>query len=864
MTGPLTFAEFRARGIAEAQRVSGDLWTDFNTHDPGVTLLEAYCYALTELGYRAEFDVADLLADEDGTVPLARLGLHAPADALPTRPVTAADLAAALVSQTQDAQQVLVYPGQKTSMHDRRGLWDLYVIEAYGAALDRSDKDILAQVREAYYGQRNLCEDIGLLQHAEPIECRLVADVEVRRRCNPDAVAGMIHDRCYRLLIDRVLSETVPPVTRADVFERPGLMFGAARQAEDDPLPGHAPGAESLDPFFLAVSGIDGVEDVTSLRIETVPPSGPGFDPFAIPLRQGQFRRLVFPTKMSDSGLRLFSRGLQIPYEISGMTRTLMRLRSEDRARRRIRRETAEWPAAIPGTPRSYRHERIGNDLPVAYGVGKDLPAGGMSQEDRRGARQLRAYLGFSDATLVNATADLAALPELFSVDLKSPRSYQLGLLDPGEDPFILRDLPGSEAGSGSSVDSPLRGPPVDLTLELDPWRDRKGRVLNYLLALYGEAFTQNSLQTYDLYRTGAARADAILKNRVQMLTEVADLGRDRSAGADMSAGPHGGQGPYGDGIGLGRKLAILLDLPERTRLPRHLLDTQPPLANRGIPLSPETPSDAAFAEIGLDPPKDPFSTLVPIQDTTGLDRTQLDRMIRSLLDERQQLNPWIFRRAAVSEAFVLGQEAGRPLTVYLTAPEDAASAPVPSEYGDQVTASGEPKLFRLDGLEQTGTGNAAEARSDAIRLANALREEFASLNREAEGLYLVEDILLRPTPAEPSGQPAATTQERDAGGVQRPDFDPLFLYIVFAGWSARCHTPGFRALAEETATLICPAHLGHAVLWLDEAEMAHFEALHRTWWTAFTRWAKARGHDPALDTAAADLRAFLAERLQP
>ena len=35
-----------AKGIAFAQQFSGGLWSDFNYHDPGVTILEQLCYAI--------------------------------------------------------------------------------------------------------------------------------------------------------------------------------------------------------------------------------------------------------------------------------------------------------------------------------------------------------------------------------------------------------------------------------------------------------------------------------------------------------------------------------------------------------------------------------------------------------------------------------------------------------------------------------------------------------------------------------------------------------------------------------------------------------------------------------------------------
>jgi hypothetical protein len=50
----LDFNKLRAEGIDLIQALSGDEWTDFNVHDPGVTTLEVLCYGLTDLGYRTE------------------------------------------------------------------------------------------------------------------------------------------------------------------------------------------------------------------------------------------------------------------------------------------------------------------------------------------------------------------------------------------------------------------------------------------------------------------------------------------------------------------------------------------------------------------------------------------------------------------------------------------------------------------------------------------------------------------------------------------------------------------------------------------------------------------------------------------
>ncbi len=63
------YAKLRSQGLNYIQQLGSSLWTDFNEHDPGITILEALCYAITELGYRVSLPMKDLLATTDGSIP---------------------------------------------------------------------------------------------------------------------------------------------------------------------------------------------------------------------------------------------------------------------------------------------------------------------------------------------------------------------------------------------------------------------------------------------------------------------------------------------------------------------------------------------------------------------------------------------------------------------------------------------------------------------------------------------------------------------------------------------------------------------------------------------------------------------------
>ena len=60
------FEFLKDQALRYIQLVAGNHWTDYNPHDPGITLLEQLCYAINDLANRTSFDMQDLLAEENG------------------------------------------------------------------------------------------------------------------------------------------------------------------------------------------------------------------------------------------------------------------------------------------------------------------------------------------------------------------------------------------------------------------------------------------------------------------------------------------------------------------------------------------------------------------------------------------------------------------------------------------------------------------------------------------------------------------------------------------------------------------------------------------------------------------------------
>jgi hypothetical protein len=97
----------RSEAISYIQRISGKIWTDYNSHDPGITILEVLCYAITDLGYRSNFPVQDLLADEKGS--LSNQFFKA-SEILPSTPVTINDYRKLLMDVEVVDEEDLICP----------------------------------------------------------------------------------------------------------------------------------------------------------------------------------------------------------------------------------------------------------------------------------------------------------------------------------------------------------------------------------------------------------------------------------------------------------------------------------------------------------------------------------------------------------------------------------------------------------------------------------------------------------------------------------------------------------------------------------------------------------------------------------
>src|ERR1043165_8462251 len=93
LSGARDYEKLRALGLKYIEQFSREVWTDYNIHDPGVTIMEVLSYVISDLANRTALPIADIVAREptkDGVTPVK--DFFAAREILPCNAVTFDDL----------------------------------------------------------------------------------------------------------------------------------------------------------------------------------------------------------------------------------------------------------------------------------------------------------------------------------------------------------------------------------------------------------------------------------------------------------------------------------------------------------------------------------------------------------------------------------------------------------------------------------------------------------------------------------------------------------------------------------------------------------------------------------------------------
>lgn len=772
-----------AMGVEHVQRLSGRIWTDYNVHDPGVTILELLCFAITDLNYRAAFPVADLLASGEPGSPDT---LFTARRALPNRPLTLLDLRKLVIDVPgirncwilPAAQEPAIYADttrgvlgyEPSSRPEVRlvpisGLFRVLLDFTEGTtAIERQTAAREAEAR--LHANRNLCQDFVGFDEVETDPFNLCCELELESAADPAQVQARILFEVERVLappvwnysLDEMLArknEDGTPLGVEEIFDGPALDCGFIDDREL--VAAELPSVLYLSDVMSVIQDIPGVRAIRDIVLMSSDATAPPPNRWRVPVRAG--RKAVL--NHGHSRMVFYKRNTPQLASVVGVQEAYARLVEDER----VHLETSvpyDLPLPVGRSRDVAGYDSIQNHFPEIYGLN------GTPSDPRRRelAAQLKGYLLFFDQLLADYLATLQNLRELYSIDPAQckTRFHQLVSTLPGYEK-VYADAAGfvqtMEAGDAAA----------------DPMRLRRNAFLDHLIARFGESFHD---YVAAMRSTFGITPFSEIRRKCAFLSDLPRLASERGLAYDRSLRHDSALWNTHNVSGLERRLFHLLGLDDGRR--RNLSSVAYDL----------------YAQVDATP-GDQHRFRVRDSDTGKI-----------LLSSSKYYPTPDDARAEMRVAIDLAKE-------------DPHYRRHPTLEGDRwyfniVDDRGEVVARRIEYFTSEA---AMEAAIEHVK-------HYMLSHYSDEGLYVIENLLLRPGRRGDPLLPICV----DPGCTDCFEADPYSnrLHIVLPAFGHRFQDMALRQMFEQTIRAEVPAHILPKICWISQEDMAELEGPYQAW----------------------------------
>ncbi len=569
----LDFDKLRAEGIDYLGELAGNIWTDHNTHDPGITILEMLCYALLDIGYRTGIPDKDLFtrnpdsSEEDN--------FFTPSQILGCNPVTIADYRRLLIdipgiknAWLQVAEDITVNsicsnfqyrsfaPGCKDFLN---GLYHVYIDLQNSKLTDpklieKERDDIVREVKRVLMAHRNLCEDFYDIKILEKQKIGVCAEIEIDPAADIDQLIRKIiteidnffspSPKFYRL--SELLNDKGKSIEEAfagrpiDWTKSHGFVDNEAFEKIELKKEIH------LSDLYNVIFNVAGVNAIQNLRLQNCDKST---------CTDGDVNNWIFrlytdhvpQLSLECSGIVLLRNGAPLVQDLLGYVSFLQNnanaktLLGDNSGNKDILLPAGTFPAELPV------YYPLENDFPKVYGIAEgSLP---VTVPDPRKAQslQLRGYLLFFDQLLAGYLSQLSHIRDYFSFgnQIENEHTYYVNKLNnwPGIDKLLQFATTENDTGVfGSLIASPLKRTALDAMIvngDLDDCNyqdnlddflfcsaaERDTAILQIINDIESESYDEHLLMTkagcYFFYLETSAK-DFVLAGRYAVQTEKA------------------------------------------------------------------------------------------------------------------------------------------------------------------------------------------------------------------------------------------------------------------------------------------------------------------------------------------------------
>lgn len=546
----MDFNALKKEGVDEVQRLSGRIWTDYNEHDPGVTILENLCFALTELGYKTNFEIKDLFfkqSDNDDKQFLKTF--YAPEEILPPAPTTELDFRKLVIDHVKGVKNVWINPKKQSQVGTRiNGLYEVLIL------VDETIENpnlILNEVQKLLNAYRNLGEDFDVYRLLDFEDIHFEANIAV----STDAIGESVYANILST-IQSLFSPTIPFYSEEEVIARPDgneiihnhppVKNGYV--LDEDLLQSELKNISKLytSKVIKAITEIEGVDEVYDFVFYV---NGEKNSSEIIQLEDYKVPTLNVDKILDEDLVNLYAGEIEYSPDINVVKYTF-EIEKNRKALKHKRYNEKPTEEIVSTTKKEDISEYISiqNSFPRSYGITDYGLEGKISNSRMAQVKQLRSYLYFFEQLMANYLNQLANVDKLFSTDEDMSNTYffkHLNYVNGYQDIF----------NTNGSTALPLE----EINEKFDNALERRNRILDHMLARFGEEFL---LEAYNaIHRESSSLAkghfvDENIKAKIKYLNNYIDISRNKAKGFNYKKSYN----EEGNVSGLKKKISLLFN----------------------------------------------------------------------------------------------------------------------------------------------------------------------------------------------------------------------------------------------------------------------------------------------------------------
>ncbi|GEM_PF-1589025 len=884
------YSELQKDAIKRIQEMSGNIWTDYNEHDPGITILDILNYALTELDYKSSFPLQDYLNSSKKQFLAEDYGLYNPLQVYPTGPVTRADYRKLIFDRIPGLLDIWFMKTERSYT----GLYDI-LIEPEPELSDVDKAQLETKVIDTFYSNRNIGEDINTINVIDREGLEIHGEVILNEDADASDILGKIYNECITYFapgirykpLKELFADGIP---WEDILNGPYITKGIIDNASVKPMR-HKYYVSDLHRLIRRIDGVKAVKNILLRSDDRV---------FNDEITIRDFKRsytVKIPLRKDNINLKLYKSTNIMSVKLRDVMKSYTEQRSVIYGKQNLTSDLRKMFRYNAGKYRNLAdYYSVQHDFPDFYGVNEyGVPVSAKNQNrDQRIAQamQLKAYLLIFDLLLAGSVTELENAHKLLKVSPQLPDNKLPELTEPI---YLWNKLIDIEKYN-----------PVDYT-GIEFLTEQKHLLYNMLDAIYGEDSRLYMLKEFDLYSDDETFD---LQRRAYFLKMLPKLGVEKAKGVNIT-NLNSGNMP-----GIKRWLSAMLGFGVKDEIP---------VTNVFTRYSLKLISDKEFYEdmwgiMNIDFIFDkPFEGFVKSKDIFDVPLLDVENPVKNYLKLKESI--YLLNHNILFESLLRnGIDIKRYSIIYVSNSEQYLLIYSAEERNEKVN------LGRF------------KSRAEAAKIANQFRRFLIMLNMQSETLYVVEHIMLRSVNdtdgytlrindkngdqnfrlLNPIGRDSINTlldkmpelfkdntrfrtgemkngkyallakidgntifctnefndkesaqeylqiyisdhaqdirqfteicYKRDKNVVLPEDFMDLEASIVFPCWSARLNNPKFRDWCEEILSEHVPAHLKIKVYWIDISLMRDFEKIYFDWREALVNGSKEQREQLSVD----------------